>query len=96
MTEHDTALLGAGPGPEGRVGGRGPALKPGWPVSQPGLLQLPDPSHPAAPPTPGPPLPGGATPGPPGFCPSDLEEVVGDQGCPLGLQMGKARPRELE
>lgn len=48
MTEHDTALLGAEQGPEGRVGGRGPAPKPGWPVSQPGLLQLPDPSHPAA------------------------------------------------
>lgn len=66
MTEHDTALLGAGQGPEGRVGGRGPAPKPGcWPVSQPGLLQLPDRSHPAA-------LPG----------PRDLVTTQGHPGTP--------------
>lgn len=46
MTEHDTALLGTRQGPEGRVGGLGPApLQPDWPVSHPSLPMLPDPGH---------------------------------------------------
>lgn len=96
MTEHDTALLGSRQGPEGCVGGRSPA--PGGRLAgespQPPAASRSRP--PAAPPAPGLPPPAGATLGPLDLCPSDLEEVLGDQDCPLELQTGKVSPRGLE
>lgn len=76
MTEHDTAFLGVRQGSEGRVGGRDPAPQPGWLVSHPCLLQLPDPDHSAALPHPWTSHPARATLGPLDLCPSDLEEAL--------------------
>lgn len=73
-------------------------LEAGWLVShcslQAASQSIPPPCHP--PPDLGPPPPAGATLGPLDLCPSDLEEVLGDQDCPLELQKGKVNPRGLE
>lgn len=72
--------------PGGRLAGE--SLQP------PGSFPIPPPCRP--PPDLGPPPPAGATLGPLDLCPSDLEEVLGDQDCPLELQKGKVNPRGLE
>lgn len=71
-------------------------LEASWPVSHCSLRRLPDPA--TLPPSPSPrsPSPARATLGPLDLCPSDLEEVLGDQDCPLELQTGKVSPRGLE
>lgn len=60
---------------------------------QPPAFPIPPPCRP--PPAPGPLPPARATLGPLDLCPSDLEEVLGDQDCPLELQTGKVSPRGL-
>lgn len=95
MTQHFWAQDRA---QRGAWGAAARPLEAGWLVSHRSLWRRPAPAPPAPtpPPSPGLPPPAGATLGPLDLCPSDLEEVLGDQDCPLELQTGKVSPRGLE